>query len=102
METTDDIVIENPEELYRLLLPYQMKVTVDKVGPMALFFAGMKEFNDPNVCSCKKGKNRKQSLDAVYVSLPSTMKDEHKSYLYNLFGGAMVLKKEGVLLGRLE
>ena len=98
----DDIVVENAEELFRIMLPHQANVKVENVGHAALFFAGMKEFNDPNVCSCKKGKNRKQSLDALYVSLPFTMKTEQKSYLSNLFGGSLVIMREGVVVGRLE
>ena len=98
----DDIVIDTPEGFYRILLPHQSKMRVENVGTVAFFFAGMKELNDPNVCSCKKGEKRKKSLESVYTTLGKSMNDEQKKYLFNIFGGALVLMQEGVVVGRLE
>lgn len=97
-----DIVVESPEELYRILLLHHGKMRVERVGTMAFFFAGMREWLDPNICECEKGKDRKESLWSLYSSLPRTMKPEGKDMVRSLFGGTIVLKNEGALVGRLE
>ena len=102
METEEDIVVESPQELYRLMLPHHAKMRVENIGTAAFFFAGIKEYLDPNVCSCKKGEKRRQSLWTVYSTLQHSMKDEHKKYLSIMFGGPLVLMMEGVIVGRLE
>jgi hypothetical protein len=98
----DEIMVESPEELYRILLLHHAKMRVEKVGTLAFFFAGMREYTDPNTCECLKGNDRKESLWGLYSSLPKTMKPEAKVFVRDLFGGTIILKNEGVLVGRLE
>lgn len=102
MSDNTDVIVNSPEELYRILIIHGRKLDADQFGVLAFFYSGMKEFTNPNTCSCKKGEKKKRSLQTLYRSLPNTMTSEQKKNVYDLFGGSVVLMMEGEPFGRLE
>jgi hypothetical protein len=71
-----EVVIEGIDDLYRKLSSSGVMLDPIKHGALASFYAKAKMLNDPNVCSCKKGKKVQEETLRVYMSLPVQLRNE--------------------------
>lgn len=93
-----ETIIDGPQELY-----LRIKDKPD-LGPFAAFYTKAHMLNDPNTCSCKKGKNAKQELLRLYTMIPPQIRHEpNLSIARRLLGdGVIIFKMDGIEMSRIE
>jgi hypothetical protein len=97
-----EIVIEGVDDLYYRLSG--QSVDPEKDGPIAVFYAKANFLKDPNVCSCKKGKNEVEFVKKLYMNLPSQVRfDPLYTRIKEMLGnGILVFKIDGHEIARLK
>lgn len=55
----------------------------------------MKNYMDPNACSCQKTKSHYESLKTSMYRLPDNMSDEHRESIRIIIGHKIILLTDG-------
>ncbi len=64
-------------------------------GTVGNFYAMMKQYTDPNTCSCKKGKNAYNTIFNMCRAISITLAGEQLANVRTLFDNQTVVVNEG-------
>jgi hypothetical protein len=97
-----EIIIRGEQHLYALLKGKGIDPNLH--GPLAILYVKLQALNDPNTCSCKKGKAKRDEATSIYMGLPASIQNEPlRSAVRDLLGeGTLVFKSNDVEFARIE
>ena len=96
-----ETVIDGVDDLYGRLVSHTLDPM--KHAPFMGFFIKARTLNDPNECSCKKGKKSKDEVHRLYLEVPLRIRNEpHLSMAKSLLGGdVLIFRSNGVEFSRI-
>lgn len=87
--------IETPEALYGLLKPKEDLLVKAGIRAIGSWMGAMKNYLDPNACSCQRTKSHYDSLKTAMYRLPDNLTDEHREYIKLVIGHSIMLLTDG-------
>ena len=86
---------ETPEALYGILAAKKALLAKGRIHALDSWMGAMRNYLDPNACSCQKTKSHYDSLKTAMYRLPDNLSDEHKEYIRTVIGHKIMLLTDG-------